>query len=641
MEATNNDKQALFTSRRFFPLFWTMFLGAFNDNVFKNAIVIAITFKSIHVMGLDPKSVVIMSGAIFIFPFFLFSPLAGELAEKYSKQQVMKMTKISEALIMSLAAIGFMMQNFGFLLLVLFLMGAQSAFFGPLKYGVIPELVKEDEIVKANAFISSGTFVSILLGTIVGGLLGSSDSPTFIGLSLVVIALIGFVSSLFVPKLEPKDPEAKVEKNIFKSVFYNFKLVRSQPEAYELIKSISWYWVMGALILSIIPTVVKETYGATEEVATMFLALFTVGMGVGSIFFEKVMGKEPDRGISLWCLIDLNLCLLALCFLIQPENHFVPQNISQFMQDPKHWVVVSIFFLMAFFGGGYIVPLYSQLQISFRDQKLAQLIAGNNIYNSIYMVLASIASTAITISGGSIRTVMLALCGTIFLVILRQYLTHIYAFCRRTFKFFFHPFYEIEIHDEHKMPKDGSYIMIANHVSFVDWVYLIIASPRHIHFVIDHVYYFNPLLTWFFKQGGLVPIASRKESEEILNKAYGEIHKRIDEGKVIGMFPEGWLSRDGKLKKFQPGIQRILKDRPVPVLVSSIHGLWGSWFSFGGGTPFTYVPNPFKKRKIVVKFHELMDPHEYCPTSAREIVLEHIDYGKDEGASKDETSDNS
>ena len=340
------------------------------------------------------------------------------------------------------------------------------------------------------------------------------------------------------------------------------------------------------------------------------------------------MGKEPDRGLSLWCLIDLNLCLLALCFLIQPENHLVPQGITQFMQDSKHWVVISIFFLMAFFGGGYIVPLYSQLQISFKNQKLAQLIAGNNIYNSIYMVMASLASTAITLSGGSIRTVMFVLCGTIFLVILRQYLTHIYSFCRRTFKFFFHSFYDIEIHDEHLMPEKGSYIMIANHVSFVDWVYLIIASPRHIHFVIDHIYYFNPLLTWFFKQGGLVPIASRKESEEILRKAYGEIHNRIDEGKVIGMFPEGWLSRDGKLKKFQPGIQRILKDRPVPVLVSSIHGLWGSWFSFGRGAPFSYLPNPFSKRKIIVKFHELVEPGNYCPTAAREIVLQNIDYGR-------------
>ena len=197
---------------------------------------------------------------------------------------------------MLLAAIGFMIQNFGFLLFVLFLMGGQSAFFGPLKYGVIPELVDEDEIVKSNAYVSSGTFVSILLGTIVGGLLGGSNSPEFIGFALVLIALIGLVSSLFVPKLKPKDHSAKIEKNIFKSVLYNFKLVRSQPKAYELIKSISWYWVIGALILSIIPTVVKDVYGATEEVATMFLALFTIGMGVGSIFLKKLWEKSPIVG---------------------------------------------------------------------------------------------------------------------------------------------------------------------------------------------------------------------------------------------------------------------------------------------------------------------------------------------------------
>lgn len=628
MQKTESNQEVLFTSRRFFPLFWTMFLGAFNDNVFKNAIIIAITFKSIHVMGLEPKSTVILSGAIFIFPFFLFSPLAGELAEKYSKQTVMKLTKISEALIMALAAVGFLSQNFGFLLFVLFLMGAQSAFFGPLKYGVIPELVKQDEIVKANAYISSGTFVSILFGTIIGGLLGSSDSPLFIGLSLVAIALIGFTSSLFVPALEPIHPNTKIEKNIFKTVVRNFKLVRSLPEAHELIQAISWYWVAGALILSIIPTVVKDSYGATEEVATMFLALFTVGMGVGSIFFERVMGKTPDRGISLWCLILLNLCLLSLCFLIQPENHFVPQGIAQFLKDPSHWIVVAIFFLMAFFGGGYIVPLYSQLQISFAGQKLAQLIAGNNIYNAIYMVLASVGSTIITMSGGSIRTVMLVLSGVLFLVILKQYLTHIYSFCRRTFHVVLNRFYDVEYKNLDKIPADGSFIMIANHVSFVDWAYLIMACPRHIHFVIDHIYYFNPMLTWFFKQGGLVPIAPRKESEEVLKKAYGEIYARIDEGKVIGMFPEGWLSRDGKLKKFQPGIQKILKERPVPVLVGSIHGLWGSWFSFGNGTPFSYLPNPFKKRKVVVDFHELVHPYEYCPIKMREVVLENIDYGK-------------
>lgn len=630
MQTHTDQIKPLFLTKRFFPLFWTMFLGAFNDNVFKNSIIIAITFKSIHVMGLDPKSVVIMSGAIFIFPFFLFSPIAGEVAEKFSKQRVMQITKITEALIMGGAALGFMYQNFGFLLLVLFAMGAQSAFFGPLKYGVIPELVEDNQIVKANAFISSGTFVSILFGTIIGGLLGASESPGFIGFSLVAIAIIGFIFSLFVPKLDPVHPETRIERNIFKGVVRNFKLVKNNEEARELIKSISWYWAVGALVLSLIPAVVKDVYGATEQVATFFLALFTIGMGVGSMFFERVMGKEPDRGVSLWCLILLNFCLMLLVIIIQPENHLVPQTLGQFIMVPMHIIAMVIFFMMAFFGGGYIVPLYSQLQISFAGNRLAQLIAGNNIYNSLYMVLASIGSTIITLAGGSVRTVFTVLCGVVFLVIIRQYLTHVYAFCRRTFDVIFYRFYDIKLEDIDKIPKEGSFIVIANHVSFIDWMFLILASPRHIHFVIDHVYYFNPLLTWFFKQGGLVPIAPRRESEEVLKRAYGEIYARIDEGKVIGMFPEGFISRDGKLKKFQPGIQKILKERPVPVLVSSINGLWGSWFGYGKGTPFTWIPNLRQKRKIVVRFHELMSAEDYCPTRARDIIKKHIDYGQEE-----------
>lgn len=621
---------SLITSdRRFWPLFWTQFSGALNDNVFKNALVILVTYKLINLSGLDPKLLLAAAGGVFIFPFFIFSATAGQLADKYEKSSLIRITKWTELLFMVAASIGFYVDNVYFLFSVLFLMGTQSAFFGPLKYGIIPSLVKDEELIQGNAFVSTGTFIAILLGTIVGGKLATFENfALFLSVGVCSLSLVGIVASRFIEKVPVVYPDIKVDYTLFKPTWDILKLTMKNGTVFKTVLGISWFWFLGAAILTVLPVFASDVMNGKPDVAILFTALFTIGMGLGSFLVSKISDKRVEIGIVPTAGVVMGLFIMDLYFVSTvydlPVN---PVSIGEFIVRPWAWRVVVDLIFIATFGGLYMVPQMTFIQEITDKGELARTIAGNNIWNALFMVTSSLIIGAM-MKGLGIAKACLYL-GLIQLVV--SYIVY-WFYSEHAARFWMgiisKAFYRVTIKGKENLP-EGPFILASNHISFVDWVILMGALKDPIRFVIDYNYYYMPMGPFWFRQAKLVPIATKKEDPEVLKKAFDKIGEHLDEGAILGIFPEGWISRDGKMRKFQPGIHKILKNNPVPVVIIGLDGLWGSIFSYHGGKVIFKWPNIFKRREVTVTINPPIKAEDYCSKEAEKIMISAVsDYKK-------------
>ncbi|MEM7645316.1 MAG: MFS transporter [Pseudomonadota bacterium] len=381
------------SDKKFAPFFWTQFWGAFNDNFFKNALVVLVAFRGVQLLGLDSGALIAAAGGLFILPFFLFSPLAGQLCDKYEKSRVIRATKVLEIVIMLLAALGFLLQNYLILLFLLFLMGTQSAFFGPAKYSIIPDIVSEKRLTEATAFIELGTFLSILLGTIAGGLITSvSGADLWIGLGLIAFAVIGYWTSRGVPATPIGAPQLKITYNPFPEYLSLWRIIASKPSIFYSVFAISWFWFFGAGVLSVLPIYVKDYLMGTEGVVTLFLAMFTVGVGIGSMLCEKMSRGEAEIGVVPIGAVGMTLFFLDIYWVGMPWEEAVAGSVSvpQFFSSFNGIRLTVDFILMAVFGGIFIVPLYTLLQERSEASLRSRVIAANNVFSAFFMVLASI-----------------------------------------------------------------------------------------------------------------------------------------------------------------------------------------------------------------------------------------------------------
>ncbi|GAB4011622.1 MAG: MFS transporter [Bdellovibrio sp.] len=617
----------IFGDKRFWPLFWTQFLGALNDNFFKNALVMMITYKAVSLWGLSADLLVPLAGGIFIFPFFIFSATGGQVADRYGKHTVMKIVKFLEIVIMVAGSIGIFFEMYQTLFIVLFCMGSQSAFFGPLKYGIIPFLVEEDELVAANAAVSAGTFIAILMGTIVGGsFIELSYFDTLLSVGLIGLAIIGFITSLKVKEVPPVDPQIKVDYTFLKPTWDILKMTKKNKDVFLTIMGISWFWFLGAAILSVLPPLVKNVFGGRPEVATMFLAVFTIGMGLGSFLTEKISRHQIEIGVVPISAVVMSLFLFDLVYVSGNWPVFVDAGMldlaGYFNMDNSVRALFDLF-MMSVFGGGYIVPQMSYVQWKSPREELSRIIAGNNIINSLFMVLAAVSVMILVKWGYPFVIMCLAIVNIIVSFVL--YAFHSEQTIRIWAFLLTHLFYRVEVRGIEKIPKSGSFILAANHISFVDWLLLMGVLKRPIRFVIDWNYYYVPMGPFWFKQAKLVPIATKKESEEVLKRAFENISSHIHEGAVLGIFPEGWISRDGKMRKFQPGIYKIIQRDPVPIVLVGLDGLWGSIFSYEGGRVFFKLPKSFRKH-VIMTFSDPIPPQEYDSKKAEEIIKSYVSH---------------
>ncbi len=387
----------LLKSKRFLPLFTTQFCGAFNDNVFKNALLIWLTFGIAGQKNFDPKIIVTFSSALFILPFFLFSALAGQIADKYEKSMLVKIIKVTEVIIMICCFIGFYFTNVHLLLFLLFLMGTHSTFFGPLKYSLLPKHLKDNELISGNALIEGGTFLAILLGSIIGGFfINLKNGIEIISFIIVALALIGFISSCFIPKSNPEDANLKIRFNLFSQTWQIINYSKEDKTIWRAIIAISWFWFIGVIFLSQFPLYTKEIINGGEHIITLFFSIFSIGIGIGSVMCNKLLkGKINAKLVPLGSmLITIGILIFITATYFYQISIPTPTNnlfsIAEFLLNIHSYPIILGLLITSVSCGIYIVPLYAIMQHYSNPKYLSRIIAANNVLNALFMVFASL-----------------------------------------------------------------------------------------------------------------------------------------------------------------------------------------------------------------------------------------------------------
>jgi len=410
------SQYALLQQRRFAPLFVTQFLGSFNDNFFKNALIILLAFTSIHQTEglLNPDTLINVCAALFILPFFLFSAFAGQLADKYEKSRLIQIIKLIEIGLAVLIMIGFLFNNLYLLLASLFLLGTHATFFGPLKFSILPQHLDTSELLGGNGLIEMGTFISILVGTILGGVLVAIPytGPFWVTITIAIIAILGWWASTFIPKAEPYTKDLKLDWNPIRQSLKIIQEIQKNKNVYYGILGISWFWLYGSTFITQTPNYTKVILGGDEHVATLLLTMFSIGIGVGSMLCERLAHQKINTSLFLVLVGSLGLSVFAIdLYFAHPNANATiatPIPITAFVLQPSHWRILMDTLGIGIFGGFYIVPLYAFIQEHSEPYYRSRVIAANNIINAIFMVFASIIAIVLLNTGFSIPQVFLA-----------------------------------------------------------------------------------------------------------------------------------------------------------------------------------------------------------------------------------------
>lgn len=584
---------ALFGRRRFLPYFLTQFSGAFTDNVFKNGLIILIAFSA---YAADSGFLINLCAGLFIIPFFLFSATAGQIAEKYEKARLMRLIKLCEIVIMTAGAMAFAAGNVTALMVILFLMGTQSTFFGPVKYSILPQHLEEEELVGGNGLVEMGTFVAILLGTMAGGLLIAVDGigPYLTGATVVLFAGLGWFASRFIPPAPANDPSLKVNWNLFTETWNIIGIARQKRAVFQSVLGISWFWMLGAVYLTQFPNYAKTTLGGNQEVVTLLLVIFSLGVGIGSLLCERLSGRMVELGLVPFGSIGLSLFGFDLYFAGHQAWAGELQGATAFLGHIGNWRVVFDLSMIGIFGGFYIVPLYAIIQSRTDPKHRSRVIAANNILNALFMVGSAVLAIGLLSLGLSIAELFLVMAGLNVAVAVYIY-TLVPEFLMRFLVWILTAImYRISRDHMNRIPDEGGVLLVCNHVSYVDALVIAGSCRRPVRFVMDHRIFEIPIINFIFRTAGAVAIAPRKEDPETYEAAFTKIAAYLRNGEVVCIFPEGMLTRDGEMNDFRPGVERILEETPVPVVPMALSGLWGSMFSFIGGRAFDKLPQRFR-----------------------------------------------
>ncbi|WP_149982905.1 MFS transporter [Pseudoalteromonas rhizosphaerae] len=584
MQDNKKHQRALLKSKRFLPLFVTQFFSALNDNIYKQAVLLLLIFQTANVA--DGAFYANLAAGLFILPFFLFSGMAGQIAEKKEKSKLIRTVKLAEIPIMLVGAVAISTQSVWLMLTTVFLTGLQSTFFGPLKYSILPQHVAADELTKANGLVESATFVAILIGTTFGTYyITQTVGPTVICVAIISLAIIGYLSSRSIPISAANDPNLVFTFNIFSSTKSLFRVLNSQTESVgKSVLGISWFWFIGAIILTALPNYVKYVMVGDELVVTSALVVFSLSIAIGSLLCEKLSRSRIELGIVPFgaLLITLFLYLLsqepAMSFYQLPSEELF--TLSQILHTgDMYWH----FIWMAGIGiasGFYTVPLYALIQQRTVESSRSRIIAANNVLNALFMVASAVLSIVmLSIFAWTIPQLFLLLAGLNLLISVYIYTKVPEFFLRFVVYLLTICMYRVRTKGDHNIPSEGAAVLVSNHVSFVDWMFILAASPRPIRFMVFAPIYYSPALHWLFKMAKAIPIDSEKSNPQAFQEAFDEVAKALDNGELVGIFPEGRLTGDGSIDIFRRGIERIIQRSPVAVIPVHLGGLWGSMFS--------------------------------------------------------------
>jgi 1-acyl-sn-glycerol-3-phosphate acyltransferase len=586
---------ALIGQRRFAPFFATQFLGAANDNVFKYAFTLLVTYHAAQFTSLAPALAVNLIAGLFILPFLLFSATSGQLADKFDKSRLMQAVKAAEVGIMLLGAAGLWLHSFGILLACTFLMGLHSTLFGPVKYAYLPQVLDDHEIVGGNGLVEMGTFVAILVGTIAAGTLveAGPNGHLYAAALCVALALAGFAASLMIPRAPSADPALAIDWNPIRVTLATLKVARRERSVFLSLLGISWLWFFGAVFLTQFPLFARDTLGGAPAVATLLLAVFSVGIGVGSLLCEKMSRGQVEIGLVPFGAIGMSVFTVDLYFAAAGLPPATGQGVVAFLAAPAHWRVLADLALLSMFAGFYSVPLYALIQTRCEPSHRARIIAANNILNALFLILAA-ALSALALGALDLKITQLFLLTALLNALVAAYIFALVPeFLLRFVSWLVVSVaYRVRLQGVDRIPPKGASLLVANHVSFVDALVLMAVSPRPIRFVMDAAIFRIPVMSWLFRQAKAIPIASARSDPALLERAFARVSEELRDGQLVCIFPEGRITASGDMAPFRPGVIRILARDPVPVIPIALQGLWGSFFSRRDGTAMS---RPFRR----------------------------------------------
>ncbi|MCG6211960.1 MFS transporter [Vibrio furnissii] len=586
------SQTSLLTQRRFLPYFITQFFGAFNDNIFKNVLLLLVAFAGSGALPISSDLFINLAAGLFILPFFLFSASAGVLADKYEKSWFIRRVKLLEIAIMCIGAIGFITESYSVLLLILFLMGTQSAFFGPVKYALLPQQLKSNELVPGNALVETGTFLAILLGTLGAGMIASADNARHIAAAAVILfALCGYWASRSIPEAPASAPDLTFRWRPISQTRHTLAIARSDRIIFQSMMAISWFWFLGAAYLTQFPNFTKVFLNGTESSVSFLLALFSVGIALGSLACDKLSNHRIDVGIVPLGSFGISIFGYLMATSI-PDELPIFSQFSEFAAYQPLWPLFAYLLLLGASGGVFIVPLYALMQQRAKETERAQVIAALNIYNSLFMVCSAILGIiCLTLLDLTIPHLFVLL--SVMNLLLAAYLfLQVPIFVVRFLVWALtHTLYRVRHKNLSKLPEHGGALIVCNHVSYMDALLLSGACPRLIRFVMEEDYANLPVLRRFLKRAGVIPISANSRTS--IRRAFAEVEQALQDGHLVCIFPEGRLTADGNMNEFMRGIDIILRRSPVPVIPMAIKGLWGSFFSRYHGRACKGLPRRF------------------------------------------------
>ena len=587
---SSHSQFSLLTQRRFLPYFAVQSLGAFNDNVYRQAIIGLLAYMAVDT---GTKSLYAMlAPAIFILPYFLFSATAGQVAEKLEKQRLIVITTAMEIAIMSLAAVGFWLQNMPLLLVALFATGVQSTLFGPVKYSILPSVLKPEELTGGNGLVEMGTSISILVGMIFGGMifqLAGANGPWVAGASVILLAIAGNLTARAIPRVDAGKPDLKLDWNPLRESWHIWQLTRKQLAVRNAVLGVSWFWFFGTLLTAQLPAYAELHLGAAAQNNALYifaLALFSIGVGVGSLLCEKLSGRIVEIGLVPMGAIGMSAFLLDLYFARPGAAPALVPGVLEFARAAGSWRIIVDLTGIGLFTGFFVVPLFALIQSRTPKDELARTIAGMNIQNSLFIVAtAGVGIVALRVLDWSIPQLFLALAIANALVAIWIF-SIVPEFLMRFLSWLLvRSLYRLRLHGiEKHVPDEGAALLVCNHVSYMDALILSASIPRPARFVMYYKIFNIPVMSWIFRTAKAIPIAGARENPELMQRAFDEIDAALAAGELVCIFPEGALTKDGEIAPFKAGVEKILgraaeSGRPVPVVPMALKGMWSSMWS--------------------------------------------------------------
>ena len=581
------------------PLFVTQFFGAFNDNVFKQALVLMFVFGGL--LGEEASSVLVnLAAGLLIAPFFLFSATAGAIADTFDKARLVRLVKLAEIGIAVFAGMALYLQSVPALLAVVFLLGTQSTFFGPLKYAILPQHLSREELVGGNAMVQTGTFAAILLGTMLGGIIGArGDVSLWLFVFIVAIAVAGYGASHGIPPAPPAH-KGTVRWNPISQTWALIVLARERKAVFQSILGVSWFWLLGSVYLAQIPTLVRDDLAGGPLVVPLILTFFTVAIAVGSLLCERLSGSRVEIGLVPLGALGVSLFGIDAYFAIGAVQGEGLRGPWAFLAGDGTARLLVDLGLMGLFSGLFVVPLQANIQARTPADRRARVIAANNVLNSLFMVVGAGFAIAWLQYIGGIPAMLLTL-AIVNIGVAAYIFTQVPEFAMRFLVWLVsHSVYRVRHRGLEAIPERGAAMIVCNHVSYVDALLLAGAVRRPIRFVMYKPIYDLPILNFVFRTGGAIPIVGRNQDPVALEAAFAAIREGLGRGDLLCIFPEGKLTTDGEVDVFRRGVERILAQTPVPVVPMALAGLWGSFFSHEGAGVFRKLPQRVWRRVDVI-----------------------------------------